>query len=57
MRARIDRTCPSSLVSLSDGTSGGGGGGGIESSVSRMNLPRFTGDVRLAYDVTVSMLP
>jgi hypothetical protein len=33
---------------LSDGTSGGGGGGGIESSVSRMNLPRFTGDVRLA---------
>ena len=57
MRARMENTRPSAVVSLSDGTSGGGGGGGMDSSVSRMNFPRFTGDVRFAYEETVRILP
>src|SRR5262245_35459794 len=42
--------------SLRVGTSGGGGGGGAFSNVSSIHLPRKTGDVRLAYDDTVSTL-
>ena len=38
------------------GTSGGGGGGGAFSRFSSIHLPRSTGEVRLAYDDTVSTL-
>ena len=41
----------------SGGTFGGGGGGGVPSRFSSIHLPRTTGEVRLAYDVTVRMLP
>ena len=43
-------------LSLSGGTFGGGGGGGIPRMFSSTHLPRCTGDVRLAYDVTARML-
>ena len=36
---------------------GGGGGGGEPSRFSSTHLPRSTGDVRVAYDVSVRMLP
>ena len=36
---------------------GGGGGGGSPSKFSRIQRPRFTGDVRVGLDVTVRMLP
>ena len=42
---------------LSDGTSGGGGGTGRPSRFSSTHLPRRTGDVRSACDVTARMLP
>ena len=42
---------------LSGGTFCGGGGGGVPTMFSRIHLPRSTGEVRLAYDVTVSTLP
>ena len=45
------------LALLSGGTFGGGGGGGVPRRFSRIHLPRSTGDVRFAYDVTVRMLP
>ena len=45
------------LFSRYGGTSGGGTGGGLPSIFSRIHLPRDTGDVRVATDVTVSMLP
>ena len=46
------------LVALgSGGTFGGGAGGGVPSRFSRTHLPRSTGDVRSAYDVTIRMLP
>src|SRR3954469_25412327 len=38
------------------GTSGGGSGGGALSRLSRIHLPRRTGDVRVAYDDTVGTL-
>ena len=41
----------------SGGTFSGGGGTGVPSRFSRIHLPRRTGDVRFAYDVTVMMLP
>ena len=46
-----------SPFSLSCGTSGGGGGTGVPRMFSRIHLPRTTGDVRSAYDVTASTLP
>src|ERR1051325_9185544 len=39
------------------GTFGGGGGGGADNKFSSTHLPRFTGDVRFAYDVFVNRLP
>ncbi len=46
-----------SEFSFSGGTLGGGRGGGLPSRFSRIHLPRCTGEVRLALDVTSSMLP
>ena len=57
MRSRIESTRPLASVSFSGGTFGGGGGGGVPRMFSRIHLPRSTGEVRLAYDVTVRMLP
>ena len=59
MRSRVLRFLPpiTALVSSSSGTFGGGGGGGDPISTSRIHLPRCTGDVRSAYDVSVRMLP
>ena len=34
----------------------GGGGGGAPSSCSSTHLPRFTGDVRVGFEVTVKTL-
>ena len=34
-------------------TSGGGGGGGVPRMFSRIHLPRFTGEVRVGFDVMV----
>src|SRR6478609_9540041 len=48
---------PLSSLSFSAGTFGGGAGGGVPMMVSRMYLPRFTGDVRFDSDVTVRKLP
>ena len=59
MRSRTDRNAPVGrpLVSSSAGTLGGGGGGGEPSSTCITHLPRCTGDVRSATDVSSSMLP
>ena len=38
------------------GTFGGGGEGGVPRTFSSSHFPRTTGDVRVAYDVTVRML-
>ena len=35
---------------------GGGGGGGLPSNCSSTHLPRFTGEVRVGFEVTVSTL-
>ncbi len=37
--------------SLSSGTSGGGGGGGVPRIASSTHLPRFTGEVRVGFEV------
>src|SRR5262249_29596438 len=53
------RSVPESTAFLSSfkfGTSGGGGGGGVPRICSRIHLPRFTGDVRVGFDVIVRML-
>src|SRR5262245_41082982 len=56
--SRIVSVFPGALPSVfSAGTFGGGGGGGADSKFSRTHLPRFTGDVRFAYDVIVNRLP
>ena len=55
--ARAPTRLPSTVLSLSAGTFGSGGGGGMPSRLSRTHLPRSTGDVRVAYEVTVRMLP
>ena len=39
------------------GTIGGGSGGGVPRMLFRIHLPRSTGDVRIACDVKVRMLP
>ena len=59
MRSRVDSVLPSStaLVSSSSGTFGGGGGGGEPSSTSITHLPRSTGEVRSAIEVSSSTLP
>ena len=45
------------IASSSAGTSGGGGGGGVPRMFSKTNSPRFTGDVRVGFDVTASTAP
>ncbi len=45
------------VLSSSVGTFGSGGGGGVLRNVVRTNLPRKTGDVRVATDVIDRMLP
>src|SRR4029077_20835127 len=57
IRSRIVGTFTFGGVSFSDGTSGGGGGGGVPRTFVSNHLPRIVGDVRLAYEVTVRMLP
>ena len=60
MRSRVDSILPPSLAfteSSSAGTLGGGGGGGEASSTSITHLPRCTGEVRSATEVSVRMLP
>ena len=56
MRSRTDFGVAVGFSS-SGGTSGGGVGAGLPSRFSRIHLPRMTGDVRLAFDVTSSRLP
>ena len=60
MRSRTESMLPPSVPfteSSSGGTFGGGGGGGVPSRTSITHLPRCTGDVRSATDVSVRMLP
>ena len=52
---RSDAVSPIAVSSRS-GTSAGGAGGGASSRLSSTHLPRSTGDVRVAYDDTVSTL-
>ena len=51
------RVAPAALVSSSAGTFGGGGGGGEPIITSITHLPRMTGEVRSATDVSRSTLP
>ena len=51
INSRAVRGLARSFFSGSGGTFGGGGGGGVPRRFSRMNLPRFTGEVLLACDV------
>src|SRR5437867_7698294 len=55
-RSRTERVADT-VLSLNAGTFGNGGGGGVPMILSRIHLPRITGEVRVAYDVTVRMLP
>src|SRR5688572_1174679 len=59
IRSRVDKVRPAStaFVSSSSGTLGGGGGGGEPSSTSMIHLPRNTGDVRSAIEVSSRTLP
>jgi hypothetical protein len=52
------RTLPADELSVLSklGTFGGGGGGGVPISTSMTHLPRRTGEVRLAIDVSRSTL-
>src|SRR6185436_20154406 len=45
------------VFSFNAGTFGNGGGGGAPIKFSSTHLPRITGEVRVAYEVTVSTLP
>src|SRR5262245_51263374 len=45
------------VLSFNAGTFGSWGGGGVPMILSNIHLPRITGEVRVAYDVTVRMLP
>ena len=55
-RARIGSESET-VFSFRFGTFAGGGGGGVPRRFPRIQFPRMTGDVRVAYDVTVSTLP
>ncbi len=55
--SRIVAPCFVAAVRSSAGTSGGAGGAGVPSRFSRMNSPRFTGDVRVGLLVAARMLP
>ena len=56
-RSRTDVGFVTGALSSSAGTFGGGIGSGSPISVVRMYLPRMTGEVRVATDVTDSTLP
>ena len=56
IRARTVFGAPG-VSSGNGGTTGGGGGGGVPIRLSRIHLPRTTGDVRSACDVTSRMPP
>ena len=55
--AHRSAACRPLLVLLERRHVGGGGGGGVPSRFSRIHLPRTTGEVRSACDVTIRMLP
>ena len=55
-RSDVTFTCAASFSRFVS-TPGGGFGGGAPSTFSSTHLPRVTGDVRFAADVTVRMLP
>ncbi len=60
MRSRVESILPPAFAfteSSSEGTLGGGAGGGEPSSTSITHLPRCTGEVRSATEVSVRMLP
>ncbi len=59
MRSRTESVRPPavSFVWSRPGTFGGGAGGGEPSSTSMIHLPRSTGDVRSAIEVSASTLP
>ena len=57
IRSRIDERLATRRCPADGGTFGGGGGGGMPRRLSSTHLPRSTGEVRFAYDVTVRMLP
>src|ERR1700679_2609285 len=54
---RSDAALLLALSSSSGGTFGGGTGGGVPKTFSRIHLPRATGDVRSATEVTSRKLP
>src|SRR5262249_24907190 len=56
-RSRMVMGLSTRVLSLSDGTLGGGAGGGAPSRLESIHFPRIVGAVRLAYDVTVRILP
>ena len=59
IRSRVVSERPSMTVAVSSrsGTAGGGGGGGTPRTTSITHLPRSTGDVRLAIDVSMRTEP
>jgi hypothetical protein len=57
MISRTERAFSPSLFSLNPSTSGGGAAGGVPMMFSRIQAPRSTGAVRLAYEVASSTLP
>ena len=59
MRSRVVSIRPSwdSSVCSKSGTPGGGGGGGVPRRTSMTHFPLSTGEVLLAWDVRVRMLP
>src|SRR5262245_47405735 len=59
IRSRTVRDLPPLVadVSSSFGTTGGGGGGGVPNRTTITHLPRCTGDVRSATEVSVRIAP
>ena len=59
IRSRVVSRRPAAVAGLASkaGTFGGGGGGGVPMSTSMTHLPRSTGDVRPAMEVSCSTLP
>ena len=51
------RSLNSLAASSRAGISGGGGGGAMRKKLSRMNKPRFTGEVRVGFEVTARTVP
>ena len=57
MRSRTDFGLAAPASSSNGGTTSGGGGGGVPSTFSSTHLPRSTGDVRWACEVTSRIAP